>query len=223
MPPKRIITVKAIIFDMDGVITDTMPYHYQAWKKVFSEAGLEVSRFDVYIREGQQGISTVIEVFRNKNKNIKNSDAKKLLVKKERLFKRTVKRKFIAGALGFLRYLGAKGFKLALVTGTSKTEVRKILPKGIYDIFDVIVAGDDCRRGKPNPEPYRKAVKKLKIGKKDSIVIENAPSGLESAKRAGLYCLAVETSLSKEYLSEADIVFKSIFQLRRSVGFRKKD
>jgi len=222
MKMKKQIAAEAIIFDMDGVITDTMSYHYRAWKKVFNYAGINVSHFDVYIREGQQGINTVREVFREKNKNIKNREAKELLVRKERLFKRIVKRKFIPGALSFVRYFHRQGFKLALVTGTSKGEVRKILPPNIYKVFDVVVAGDDCKHGKPHPEPYLKAIRRLKVAPPYTLVIENAPSGIEAAKKAKLYCLAIATSLGKRYLKEADAVFSSISDLRRKVDFRKR-
>ena len=120
---KQVLVAKAIIFDMDGVITNTMPYHYRAWKKVFNNAGINVSRFDVYIREGQQGINTVRQVFKEKNKDIKNREAKELLIKKEKLFKQIVERKFITGALGFVSHLHRRGFKLVLVTGTSGGEL----------------------------------------------------------------------------------------------------
>lgn len=220
---KQILTTKAIIFDLDGVITDTMLYHYRAWKKVFNDTGINVSRFDVYIREGQQGISTVREVFREKNKDIENKKAKELLIKKERLFKRIVKRKFFPGALCFLKTLHRQGFKLGLVTGTSASEVEEILPADIYNIFDVIIAGDDCKHGKPHPEPYLKAIKRLGLGSSSALVIENAPSGIEAAKRAKLYCLALATSLGEKYLNAADAVFSSISELRRKVDFRKKD
>lgn len=220
---KQILVTKAIIFDMDGVITDTMLYHYRAWKEVFGAAGLNVSRFDVYIREGQQGISTVREVFREKNKDIEDKQAEELLIKKERLFKRTVRRKFITGALDFLKTLHRQGFKLGLVTGTSASEIREALPANVYTIFDTIIAGDDCKRGKPDPEPYLKAIKKLGLDSSSALVIENAPSGIEAAKKAKLRCLALTTSLGKRYLNAADAVFDSISELRRKVDFRKKD
>lgn len=220
---KQSLVVKAVIFDMDGVVTDTMPYHYRAWKKVFNSAGINVSRFDVYIREGQQGINTVREVFKEKNKNIKNKEAKELLIKKEKLFKLMVKSRFIPGALSFVRYLHKQGFKLVLVTGTSGGELKKILPPHIYKVFDVIVAGDDCKHGKPHPEPYLKAIEKLKVDTSYALVIENAPSGIEAAKRAGLYCLALTTSLGKRYLKKADVVFSSISELRKRVNFQKRD
>ncbi len=65
-------------------------------------------------------------------------------------------------------------------------------------------------KGKPNPEPYLKAVKELNVSKEDCIVIENAPAGITSAKGAGLTCFAVQTSLSEEYLQDADRIFQDI-------------
>ena len=220
-PKKQILTAEAIIFDMDGVVTDTMPYHYRAWKKVFNRARINVSRFDIYIREGQQGINTVRDVFREKNKDITDKEAKDLLVEKERLFKRIVRRRFIPDALALVRHLYRKGFKLALVTGTSKGEVKKILLPDIYKVFNVIIAGDDCQRGKPHPEPYLRAIRELRVDNSCALVIENAPSGIEAAKKAKLCCLALATSLGKKYLEQADIIFDSIADLIRRVDFRK--
>lgn len=220
-PKKQTLTAEAIIFDMDGVVTDTMPYHYRAWKKVFNRAAISVSRFDVYIREGQQGINTVQEIFKERNKDIEDKEAKDLLIEKERLFKRIVRRRFIPGALTLVRYACRKGFKLALVTGTSRGEVKKILPPDIYKLFNVIIAGDDCQRGKPHPEPYLSAIRRLRVDSSCALVIENAPSGIEAAKKAGLCCLALTTSLGRKYLKQADVIFNSIADLRRKVDFQK--
>ena len=73
-----------------------------------------------------------------------------------------------------------------------------------------IVAGDSVKHGKPCPDPYLKAAKLLKLFPDDCIVVENAPYGIESAKRAGMYCIAVTTSLPKEYLRKADVAVNSL-------------
>jgi len=88
--------------------------------------------------------------------------------------------------------------------------VKKVLQKGLEDIFKVIITGEMVNRGKPSPEPYQKAVDELKAEKEDCIVIENAPAGITSAKSAGLTCFAVQTSLSEEYLQDADRIFQNI-------------
>jgi beta-phosphoglucomutase-like phosphatase (HAD superfamily) len=79
--------------------------------------------------------------------------------------------------------------------------------------------GDEVRHGKPHPEPYLRALKKMRIGSEDAIVIENAPFGIRSAKKAGLACIALETSLCRAYLKSADFIFSSYRDLRRHLCF----
>lgn len=214
---KKICKFKAIIFDMDGVITNTMPYHFDAWIKVFSDVGIKVNCYDVYEREGQAGINTIKELFRERKLKISDQEAKTLLLKKENLFKRIVKIKFIKGARPFLKRLKKRKIIMGLVTGTSRHEVEKILPKHLRSMFDVIVTGDEVKRGKPHPEPFLKALLMLGLKRKDVAVIENAPFGIESAKKAGLFCIALETSLPKKYLRRADIILKSFKDLEKVV------
>lgn len=212
--------VKAVIFDMDGVITDTMPYHFRAWKAIFKEAGLNVSECEIYLREGQPGIITIKEIFKQHGFSFNEARAGEFLLQKENLFKKIIRRRFIPGSRSFLHLLKHKGLRLALVTGTSSHEVRRILPKNLAGLFSVIVTGNDVKRGKPHPEPYLIALKKLGLRPKDVVVIENAPFGVYSAKRAKLTCLALATSLPKSYLKSADFIFSSFKALQRTVSIR---
>src|SRR5438046_3381164 len=114
--------LSTLIFDLDGVITDTMPYHYRAWRSIFASRGISVTHEDVYKREGQKGIDSLRELFAEKIPHKPASKAlySSLLEKKERLFKQIFKRKFIAGSRKFIKKHHTQGFKLALVTGTSR-------------------------------------------------------------------------------------------------------
>lgn len=210
--------LKAVIFDMDGVITNTMPYHYKAWRRTLKQQGIMVDKFEIYHREGQPGISTVKEIFANCGKKITKLQARKILQRKEELFKAIVKTKFIRGAINCLKRFKINGLKLALVTGTARHEAKKILPPNIYNLFDAIVTGDEVRLGKPNPEPYLKIMKKLKMQGSDVIVIENAPFGIASAKSAGLKCIALATSLPEKYLKGADIILTSFSEFKRKLN-----
>ena len=214
--------VSSFIFDMDGVITDTMPYHFRAWRSIFASKGIKVSYEDIYKREGQRGIESLQELFTEKEEFYTPTIAKKLLKEKERLFKRIFKRKFITGSRIFIKKAHAQGFKLALVTGTSRHEAQELLPKELWDCFNVTVCGSDVQNGKPHPEPYLRAIKKLKVNPKEVVVFENAPFGIRSAKAAGLLCLALETSLPASYLTGADAIFSSFKQLESKVKFIKK-
>ena len=213
------IKVKAVIFDMDGVITNTMPDHFRAWKIIFLKEGIKVTHFDIYSREGQKGIMSVGEISKEYQRPIAPGDAKKILLEKEELFKKIVKRRFIVGARSFLRFLYKKNIKLALVTGTSRHELHQILPDHIYNLFSVIVTGSDVKYGKPHPEPFLKALQLLKLKPSEAVVIENAPFGIQSAKQAGLRCLALASSLPKKFLHEADSIFSTIKEMRRKVWF----
>lgn len=213
---------KAVIFDMDGVITNTMRYHFDAWIEVLGRAGIKADCYDIYTREGQAGLSTLKELCRNQHKKLTLPQMKAILLEKEELLKRIVKVKFVPGSRAFLKTLKNRKFLLALVTGTSRHEVKKILPKDILRLFDASVTGDEVKHGKPHPEPFLKALSILKIMAKDAVVVENAPFGIESAKRAHLFCIAIETSLPRKYLVNADMIVKSFKELRHS-GFLRID
>lgn len=205
---------------MDGVITDTMPYHFKVWKDLFAIQGINVTREDIYSREGQKGIESIKEIFNKYQKPFDLGTANQLLLKKEAVFKRIFKRKFIAGARPFLNALSMQSIRLALVTGTSRDEVVHLLPKKLFDLFEVTVCGCDVQLGKPHPEPYLKALAGLSLAPDQVIVIENAPFGVRSAKAAGLRCGAITTSLPKEFLHEADFVVKDFKELRQRIILR---
>lgn len=214
------LKVRAVIFDMDGVITNTMPDHYAAWKKVMIDEGVHVTYHDIYCREGQPGIISVREVFRKYGHEFEEKKARQILLKKEEYFKKTVRRRFVPGARRFIKKLYKDKFRLALVTGTSRHELHRILPDPLYELFSVVVTGNDVKHGKPHPEPYMLSLSKLKIKPSEGVVIENAPFGISSAKGAGLRCLALTTSLPAEYLKEADKIFTSFRDLADKARFQ---
>ncbi|MBF0483500.1 MAG: HAD family phosphatase [Candidatus Omnitrophica bacterium] len=216
----KILNLKAVIFDMDGVITNTMPDHYRAWVKILKEnAGIHPTKLDIYLKEGSPGIDCLYDIFKKYHKPYNETIARKCLNDKEAYFKTLAKTKFIPGARSFLKKLHKQNFKLALVTGTSRPELHRILPDNIFNLFSVVITGNDVKKGKPHPEPYLKAIKKLRLKKSDSVVIENAPFGITAAKRAKLLCLALETSLPKKYINNADMIFPSIKQMLLKIKF----
>lgn len=214
------IQVKAVIFDMDGVITNTMPDHFRSWRIIFQRYGISVTHLDVYSREGQKGMMSVKEIFAKHHKPLTHKKALEILAAKETLFKKMVKRRFIVGARSFLYFLYRKNIKLALVTGTSRHELHRILPGHLYNLFSVTVTGTDVKRGKPHPEPFLKALKLLKLRSQEAVVIENAPFGIQAAQKAGLRCLALASSLPKKFLREADAVFSSVKEISKNIKFQ---
>lgn len=203
-------TPKAVIFDMDGIITDTMGYHYDAWKKAFKAYGIDVDYYDIYLREGQKGIQTAIEMLKENNLDPVDKKPEDILTLKEEIFKKISKPRLMKGADKLVKDLKNAGYILALVTGTSRDELNKILPDDIIACFDFSVSGDEVSCGKPHPEPFTTALNKLSLKPEEAVVLENAPFGIISARQAGLFVIAVTTYLPEKHLKKADIILKSL-------------
>jgi len=200
---------KAVIFDLDGVIVDTMPFHARAWQETFRKFNINITKKEVYLREGEKWDKTFYDILRKNGFRITKEVKEAVFRHRSNVFKNILKIRLFKGAPSLLKRL-SKSFSLALVTGTPRKEVRRILPKDIYGLFDVIVTSDEVRHGKPHPEPFLRALRKLKMAPHEAVVIENAPNGIRSAKRAGIKVIAVETSLPRRYLKEADLIVKSL-------------
>ncbi|MDD5574910.1 MAG: HAD family phosphatase, partial [Candidatus Omnitrophica bacterium] len=190
-----------------------------AWRRIYAREGLKVTSCEIYLREGQPGYRTIKEILGDHKIPFDEKRARRMLAAKEKYFKAIVSRRFVPGAKGFLKFLGQRGVTAALVTGTARHEAEEILSKAFLRRFAVTVTGDEARRGKPHPEPYLLALKRLHVRAKDAVVIENAPCGIHSAKRAGMKCIALETSLSRVYLKDADFIFSSYRDLRNHLEF----
>ncbi len=197
---------KAIIFDMDGVIVDSMPYHFIAWYEALRPFGVRVSCFDVYSKEGERWDKTLKDLLMQAKIKPSKKILSAIFLSRQKIFKKYFKRFIFKGVDIFLNCLKKPGYQLGLVTGTPTGEIKNILPRKIKNLFDCIVAGDQVKNGKPHPEPYLKAARALGLRPAECLVVENAPLGIEAAKKAGMFCIAVTTSLPKEYLKKADIV-----------------
>ncbi|MDI6761010.1 MAG: HAD family phosphatase [Candidatus Brocadiaceae bacterium] len=209
---------KAVLLDMDGVVVDGMPFHLRAWKEAFSAVGIEVSDIDVYRREGMDGLETVQEISRGKGVPLTPEVERQVNESKNRILNKIFQVRFVPGSLELIRKLKARGFRLALVTGTRGEVVSRILKEGLNPPeadFDVVITAESVERKKPAPDPYLKAVELLGLRKEECLVIENAPAGIASAKGAGLRCLAITTSLPAAYLKEADAVLAGLEEVSR--------
>lgn len=204
---------KAVIFDMDGVIVDSMPYHFLAWYEALMAWGIRVTCFDVYSKEGERWDVTLKSLLGDAGIKPAPELLKRIFSLRQRIFKKYFKCFIFKGAQDFLFCLKNNGYLLALVTGTPTQEIKRILPKKIRGLFDACIAGNQVKRGKPHPEPYLKASLALGVKPAECIVVENAPLGIESAKRAGMFCIAVTTSLPKEFLSSADMVVSRLDEI----------
>ncbi|MFA6073244.1 MAG: HAD family phosphatase [Candidatus Woesearchaeota archaeon] len=200
--------LKAVIFDMDGVLIDSMPNHIDAWKKIFAEEKINLTSEEIALNEGRSSKATV-ELF------LKESDRKltvqeiDVLDNKKKEYTKNFKIVAYKGVKEFIEELRKQGLKTAIVTGSIREFTNKVVKDQFKDLFDVIVTSNVVSHGKPHPAPYLKSVELLKLKKEECLVIENAPLGIESAKGAGLKVYAIETTLDRKYLERADMVFKN--------------
>jgi len=197
---------------MDGVIVDSMPYHFLAWYEALRPHGVRVSCFDVYAKEGERWEKSLKDFLRHAKIKPTPKLLNQIFLSRQKIFRKYFKRFIFKGAEEFLLCLKKK-YLLGLVTGTPAQGIEKILPKKVKNLFDCIVAGDRVKKGKPHPEPYLTAARNLGLAPRECIVVENAPYGIESAKRAGMFCVAVTTSLPKEYLKKADVVVSNLEEI----------
>jgi len=211
MPRSAGITLKAVIFDFDGVIVDSMPYHFIAWFETLRPYGVRAGCLDVYCREGERWEKSARDFLAQNNIKPSRKLLERIFRRRRRIFGRYSRgMRFFPGAFRILRELKMRGYKLALVSGTPGIEIKRMLPAGIGRLFDVMVTGDKVRRGKPHPEPYKTALRLLGLKAAECLVVENAPLGIASASGAGIFCVAVSTSLPAEYLSKADMIVGGI-------------
>ena len=204
---------KAVLFDMDGVIVDSMPYHFISWFETLKKYNVTVSPFDIYEKEGEKCEVCVERFFKRDKIQCDNKVITEVLKLRDKLYKKYFKVHLFADIESVLNKLKEKGFLLAIVTGSNREKVKSMLPKKIISKFDVIIAADMIKRGKPHPDSYLTAAKQLKIKPEECIVVENAPYGIKAAKAAKMFCVAVMTSLPAQYLKQADIVCKKVSEI----------
>lgn len=194
--------IKAILFDFDGTLADTMKDNFLAWKKAFEKYNIEIKEEDYYPLEGTK-LTEIARLISNKYR-IEEEPSKIVELKNNHyLLNNSVS--FYPGVIDIIDILKKK-VKIAIVSASPKEKLNKTVPKEFLEKFDVIISGEDSKIGKPDPEPYLNAARKLKTIPEECVVIENAPLGIKSAKKAGMYCIAIESTLDKKFLSEADEV-----------------
>jgi beta-phosphoglucomutase len=179
--------MKGVIFDLDGVIVDSMPDHYKAWKMAFKEVtDIKVDERTIYLLEGMRGIDLVKKLFKQKN-YANYSIAKKVIERKNKIFNDILTPRAFDGVKELIELLKCKK---AVVSGSAKKDVEVLIDRTIgRNNFDVIITADDIDRGKPDPIAFITALNRMKIDKAEAIVVENAPLGVEAADKAGLQCI----------------------------------
>ncbi|MCU4164091.1 HAD family hydrolase [Carboxylicivirga caseinilyticus] len=198
-------TIKAVFFDMDGVLYDSMPNHEYTWKESFKTIGIDFPAEEAYMNEGRPGFSTIKYAFdKFLHRQATEEDIDKVYGEKTRLMKECPEAPILLGMKELLKYLNENGVKVFVVTGSKQPSLVDKLDAHFGVLKDNIVSGRDVKQGKPHPEPYLIALEKSGMKKDECMVVENAPLGVESAKAAGIYTIAVNTGkLNDQVLLDA--------------------
>ncbi|MDR3127099.1 MAG: HAD-IA family hydrolase [Tannerellaceae bacterium] len=200
--------LKAVLFDMDGTLYDSMTAHAKAWTEVAAAHQLIASELDFYLFEGMTGEDTINKLFlRTHHRFASKDEMRDIYSEKSRLFETChTGRQPMPGVLGVLEKAKASGLQLVVVTGSAQKSLIDTLCEDFPGYFDPrkIVTALDVLRGKPDPEPYLNGLHKAGVAPSQAIVIENAPLGIRAAVAAGIFTVAVNTGpLDNEVLLQA--------------------
>lgn len=210
---------KAVLFDFDGVLARTMEDTFKAWKAVLAGYGVEIQPEDYYPLEGLKVHEVPARLFGRYGREV--PDSSEVVRRKEAYYLKNHRFELYPGVLELVNELRAGGIRTAVVTAALSDRLRGSCPADFLGRFDAVATGEQMTEGKPSPAPYLYAAAKLNVKPKDCIVVENAPLGIESAKRAGSYCIALSTTLDRRYLGAADEVLGSFEDLRHSDRIRE--
>lgn len=198
--------IKGVIFDLDGVIVSTDHYHYQAWKKM---ADIEGIYFDETINHRLRGVSRMASldiILEHADRTYTKEEKTHLAEFKNELYKKSLDQltanELLPGVMEILETL--KKENIAIAIGSSSKNAKKILKKiDLLDYFDAISDGTDISKSKPDPEVFLIAAEKLGLSPYHCAVVEDAHSGIEAAKAAGMLAFATGDAKSST-LKDAD-------------------
>lgn len=210
------IQLKAILFDMDGVLFDSMPYHAESWNKVMEERGLHLSKEEAYLHEGRTGAGTInIICQRQFGRDATQEEIAAIYKAKTEAFNEHPLAQKMPGAWEVLTKVKRDGLFAMVVTGSGQASLIDRLNESFPHTFkpELMVTAYDVKYGKPNPEPYLMGLDKGKLKANEAIVVENAPLGVQAASAAGIFTVAVNTGpIDGQVLLDAgaDILFPSM-------------
>lgn len=190
---------KAVLFDMDGVIYDSMPNHSVSWHEAMQHFGLVMPYEGAYQYEGMRGVETIKLLAREQwHKEVSDEEARTMYAHKSEIFSlhcQQTPAPIMPGIMELMRLIQSYGWKICVVTGSAQ---HALLDKLLVDFPDLlkkelIVTAFDVCHGKPAPDPYLAGLKKVGVEPWEAIVVENAPLGVRAAVAARILTIAVNT------------------------------
>lgn len=191
----------ALLFDLDGTMLHSDPIHLAVFADMMAPLGLDVSE-DFYMTHvhGRLNVDFFAEFLPD------HPDPQRLSHDKEAAFRARLPRPYpaMAGVVALMARARAQGWKRAVVTNAMRPNAECMLDAiGLRDQFDTIIIGEECSRGKPDPEPYRAAMAALDVAPEHAIAFEDSPSGVRAAAASGAYTVGIRSSLDDATLRAA--------------------
>jgi HAD superfamily hydrolase (TIGR01509 family) len=213
---------KAVLFDMDGVLYDSMPHHAIAWTRSMETFGIHMTALDAYATEGARGIDTIRKMMKQqKGIDISLDEAQMMYDEKTRQFHAMGDAPVMPGIIEMMEIIKSQQLAIGVVTGSGQRPLINRLLIDFHGFLDEqhIVTAYDVKHGKPNPDPYLMGMEKAETKPWETIVVENAPLGVKAGTAARAFTIAVNTGPlpDSELLSlGADILFKKMTDLADS-------
>lgn len=209
--------LKAVLFDMDGVLYDSMKWHAKSWKQTMDEFGIQSTKDEFYLYEGMVGHKTIAHLIqREENREGTADEIETIYQRKSQLFGEMNDGSLIEKALEMVKLVESKDLTRVIVTGSGQASLLDKLEVNFPKQFtrDKMVTAYEVKHGKPHPEPYLMGLQKAgNLQPNQAIVVENAPRGVEAAVAAGIFTIAINTGpIDPQVLvdSGADIVLPSM-------------
>ncbi len=190
------LSPKAVLFDMDGVLYDSMRFHARSWYETAMKHQLQAVLEDFYMFEGRTGESTINELYRRTfQRDATDEEKKEIYEEKAMLFNKYNDGQAMNGASEVLAAAKASGLQTLVVTGSGQHSLINKLEHTYPGCFsrEKMVTAFDVKYGKPHPEPYLMGLEKAGVKANEAFVVENAPMGVEAGVAAGIFTIAVNT------------------------------
>ncbi len=188
---------KAVLFDMDGVLYDSMPHHAIAWQQSMEKFGIQMTAEDAYATEGARGVDTIrMMVKKQQNRDIDEEEAQLMYDEKSRCFHAMGDAVIMPGVKELMKQIKADGLEIGVVTGSGQRPLIERLHHDFAEFLEEshITTAYDVKKGKPNPDPYLAGLKKMgNLQPWEGIVVENAPLGVHAGVAARIFTVAVNT------------------------------
>lgn len=210
--------IKAVIFDLDGVLVTTDELHFEAWKALADKLGInDFTKADNVRQRGVSRMASLEVVLEKTDRAFSEEEKLALAEEKNEIYVRSLsalsETDVLSGANEFIDYLKSKGIKTAVGSASKNTPL--ILKKTkLAGKFDAVSCGLDTTKSKPDPEVFLIAAKKLGVAPCDCVVVEDSDAGIEAAKTGGMYAIAVGAA---EYNPKADVAIKDLESLYRAL------